>query len=662
MSKGRGGSSTADLAYRLPSLATSESAAQEEGLAADHRSGDHRDPAPLDQVITAAMAHLLREQLPDGAWPHGFEMGVMPDAQTAIFLYLLGYSDVQWTQGLIQRILETQNMDGSWGPYEGAAGDVSTTVECYYALTLYDAWQSQSPLRLQAAAFIRAAGGLTACRNLTKVLLASGGELPWSELPSAAVYAWLWSRLSPIRMSDMVTFTRLHVASMVVLSADQFVSPQVTQPLLTEFAASATRPTRGGVRWPIPGFLLRRCHQYLHSERERDGTLAGYHSSTFLFLLAQMTNTSDAPSADTKAALRAVRRVWGCPFGEAQNHQQTCDAHVWNTALTLHTLRLAGLPMDHDCVQRAASYLWSRQHSTQWDAYRQTYQAGGGWGFSSNNTRHPDVDDTVACLEALTPASSPDDQRNWQRAVQWLLKRQNKDGGWSAFDQNCGKRWMERIPANDMRHAIADPSTPDVTGRVVALLVSTGVCKTKSPIIVRALCYLLREQEQDGSWYGRWGSTYLYGTWCATRAMCLCDRLVRNESATLSLTRACQWLLSCQNSDGSYGESCRSDELGRYEPLGIGVASQTAWALDSLLCLRKALLPIDTAQLQTAIDRAADWLIKTGLQGRWHDPVPTGSAFPGALHIRYHLYPKLWPLYALTRYRQAHVDGITQQG
>lgn len=210
---------------------------------------------------------------------------------------------------------------------------------------------------------------------------------------------------------------------------------------------------------------------------------------------------------------------------------------------------------------------------------------------------------------------------------------------------------MEHIPANDMKHAIADPSTPDITARVVELLVTHHVLPPTDDAIRRALRWLLRVQEQDGSWYGRWGATYLYGTWCVVRALCASGMTGGDEP----LSCARNWLLLIQQREGSFGESCHSDELGRYDPLDQGLPSQTAWALDALLCLNAAEpTDLEKKRLSNACHRSAKWLVDAFEDKQWCETVPTGSAFPGALHIRYHLYPKVWPLFALTRYRDTY--------
>jgi len=623
-----------------------------------NQPGQIAERDPLSRVIEAALATLLSEQRVDGSFPHGFDMGVMPEAQTAIFLSLLDYKDAQWTRSLLNRVIESQRPDGSWGPYAGSPGDLSTTVECYYALALHDGWGFQPQGQLAAEQWISRAGGINACRNLTKVLLAIGGEMSWMHLPSPALYVWLWSPVSPFQIRHVVTFTRLHVASMVILSAHRYVSPVAMRPVLGRLTGAGPRETtRVPRRFPVPRFLLHRCLQDLYSQRERDGTLAGYHSSTFLFLCAQRAMGLSLLHGEIEPSVRAIRRNWGCPFGDASTHQQTCDAHIWNTALAIPALRQGGVSWQHASLRSAVQYLLAHQQDSHWDWERKGVTLPGGWGFSSNNTRHPDTDDTVACLDALADAPGTHSKR-WLNGIQWLISRQNRDGGWSAFDRNCARQWMERMPANDMRHAITDPSTPDLTARVVELLIRRHVLAATDRSMRRAVRWLVHAQEFDGSWYGRWGTTYVYGTWCVVRALV---ELQRNHSvASLSgaLRRAGDWLLQIQKPDGSFGESCASDELGHYAPFHRGLPSQTAWALDALLCLCE--IQSDSTErrrLYHACTRSANWLVDTAQGGTWSETMPTGSAFPGALHIRYHLYPKVWPLVALLHYRTLTPDA-----
>lgn len=615
------------------------------------------DGTQLTSTIRLAVQHLEESQTPSGYWAECFDTGVMPDAQTAIALRLLGVNDVTWTNQLIEKIKMEQRENGSWGVYPGDNGDLSTTVECYYALELYKGWGSNTLQKERAELFIRQQGGLRKCRNLTKIFLAIGREIPWSWLPAPRLYSWLFAKHTPVRIWDVVTFTRLHVAPMLILSSMRFRSSEISTRVLDPFLGkSGRKKLRRELRrsdWSSMSMQhprLRRCLQFMWQEREQDGTAAGYHSSTFLILLAYQA-LAEPFDQSLQSAVRAIK---GNLYVEEDFlHQQTCNGHVWNTALAVTALVQAGSSHHSPSIQKAVNYLLSKQHRAVGEWFVKSSVQPGGWGFSANNTSHPDTDDTVACLEAIYPFRNRVSQA-WWKGVDWLLSMQNHDGGWSAFERNADKWWLESIPANDMKRAMSDPSTPDITGRVVEFLLRFRVLPRDSERIQKGIRWLLRHQQADGSWFGRWGTTYLYGTWCAVKALsqyeCTSeDSAIRNAKA---------WILSIQLDDGSFGESCTSDLEGRYVPMLKGIPSQTSWGLDTLLhLLEMEESPSAQTELREAADKAVNWLIHQSSQGTWDETFPTGSAFPGALHIRYHIYPKVWPLMALSHYQSFKHGG-----
>ncbi len=620
------------------------------------------EDALLQETIRLATLRILQTQSADGSWRDCFDTGLMPDAQTAIFLHLLGVRDGEWVDPLLRRILKEQRSDGGWGLYAGDDGDLSVSVECYYALTVYDAWPVQQEgvggeacgnVRRRAGDFIRARGGLLECRNLTKMLLAIGGEIPWESLPSPRLYSHLFSRFSPVSIRDITMFTRLHIAPMLLLGHLRYVSDVVTDPVLQDLRVNEApywgqirgkdrrarrRPAETNMsRMPL---RLRRCVDFILREREADGTVAGYHSSTFLMLLA-IRALGKSRELPYDAILTAQKRNRIVDPQSGFVHQQTCNAHVWNTALSIGGLVDAGMRGDAPSIKRAVEYLAAKQHTC------------GAWGYSDNNTMHPDTDDTVACLDALARTGRMP-TRAFERGVTWLLSMQKQDGGWAAFERDSDKRWLERIPANDMKRAMHDPSTPDITARVVEFVLKHRVVGVDDERVVQALSWLKRHQEPDGSWYGRWGNTYLYGSWCAVKALAAAGLLNTDMG-----TKVKRWLLSVQLPDGSFGESCDSDALGRFVPTETGVPTQTAWALDTLLYLAERGERTNTLdELGFAAHRAASWLMAARAPDGWHEDVPSGTAFPGALYIRYHIYPKVWPLVALSHYHRIFEGDI----
>lgn len=607
----------------------------------------------LSSVLENSIQQLLDSQMSDGSWKDCFDTGCMPDAQTAISLYLLDWKDWQWIEVLLTRIRKAQRLDGSWGVYPGDHGDLSTTVECYYALQIYNAWGESEDQKRLAQQFIQKRGGLRKCRNLTKIFLALGGEIPWSWLPSPRFYLPLFFKYSPIDIEDLVTFTRLHVPPMLILSSLQYVACPSGNFFLKELLTDRQKRTvlrttmYHSVNW-LKNAAFRRCVTWMDEEQEADGTLGGYHSSSFLWVFAKLALGYPRDHPEVERILSAIRQSLYQDIEDDFYHQQTCDAHIWNTALAMQALGSCGILTNSMPLRKAAQYLLAKQHRIPDRLMKNKGKQLGGWAFSSNNTCHPDVDDTVASLEALAPLADECAEAWWQ-GIDWLLSMQNRDGGWSAFEKDCNQFWLDWLPANDMKRAMIDPSTPDITGRVVEFLVNHKILSCWDARVRKAIYWLRNHQEADGSWFGRWGTTYIYGTWCAVKALVV----VGIPSDDESLRKAKGWLLSIQMEDGSFGESCQSDLCGKYVELSFGLPTQTAWALDTLLYLYQLEVePRIRQRLWLAAWRAARWLLKQGEKGRWHEEIPTGSGFPGALHIRYHIYPKVWPLIALNHFQK----------
>jgi sporulenol synthase len=299
------------------------------------------------------------------------------------------------------------------------------------------------------------------------------------------------------------------------------------------------------------------------------------------------------------------------------------------------------MPPSHTSIQKANRYLLERQQTTYGDwKIRNPGVAPGGWGFSDHNTMNPDIDDTTAALRSLSRLAKTDSSAAaaWKRGVNWVLSMQNDDGGWPAFEKNTDSALVRELPIEGADTVSTDPSTADLTGRTLEFFGNYAELRQDDPRIQKAVKWLLGQQEADGSWYGRWGIAYLYGTWASITGLIAVGVSPNNPA----VQKAVRWLLNQQNPDGGWGESCQSDEKKRYIALGASTPSQTAWAIDSLV----AVSPKPTS----AIENGIRYLTASRHSQDWTTFYPTGGGRPGGTYFSYHSYRWIWPLVALSNY------------
>jgi squalene-hopene/tetraprenyl-beta-curcumene cyclase len=330
-------------------------------------------------------------------------------------------------------------------------------------------------------------------------------------------------------------------------------------------------------------------------------------------------------------------------------HLQPCDSPIWDTALLMNALIETGMPQDHPSLQKAAAYLVSRQTKTVGDwKFSSPDAKPGGWYFQSENEFYPDVDDSAVVLMALSKirmAQTNDLQESIQRGTNWVLAMQGSDGGWGAYDKDNNRIVFNYIPFAD-HHALLDPSTSDLAGRCLEMLGALGYDRTH-PAVAPALRFLKREQETDGSWYGRWGVNYIYGTWSVLAGL----RAIGEDLSEPYVRRAISWLESKQNPDGGWGESCLSyGDTPAWSGKGDSAPSQTAWAIMGLM----------SAGMTDAfsVARGVQYLLRHQMKdGSWEEVRHTGTGFPRVFYLRYHWYCRYFPLWALAMYRNLRTRG-----
>lgn len=625
----------------------------------------------LDSVIGQTVQRIVAHQQPDGSFGYWCEATPISEAVMVIFLHLIGQPNHPVISPLCASIVRRQSSDGGWALYPTQSSDLSLTTLSYFALLL--AGESKHALRMRdAGRTIVGLGGITETSTFAKVLLATAGQLPWGIITTPPLSLISFDPFGPINLFDVTAPARIHLPSILILSHRRYTVSIAQSASLTHLI-DPKRDTveKAPIPYPNPSAMAA-CRKFLLDRMEDDGTWAGYLSATVMGALAlqALGHAADKPLIQ-KSIDGLMRLLVTGPSRDAVTpsiHQQFFPSTVWDTSLSMQALMAAGMSPRHPVLQRAASYLIAKQHArlSDWQ-YHAPDVSPGGWAFSGNNTRYPDIDDTVSALQALNPYRRHGVWTNeWNRGLTWLLALQNDDGGWSPFDRNCNKPYLMLFAPDDLKDSILDPSTPDITARVLHLLGATRVWQmdgrfAKTPhnlrfaetvkasgidtAVSRARNWVLNQQRADGSWYGRWGITYIYGTWAAIRGL----RSTGVSRSHPAIQRARTWLLGIQNPDGGFGESCRSDEEKTYIPLGSSTASQTAWAVMGLCASSDG----GIGETAAAIRRAVGYLARTArIEGGWRENFPTGSGVTGQVYLRYHSYPVIWPLMALCTVRR----------
>ncbi|GGE18508.1 sporulenol synthase [Marinithermofilum abyssi] len=620
----------------------------------------------IRREIDRLCRELIRRQGSDGRWSFCFESGPMTDAYMILLYRLFGWKREERVAQLARRLQRIGEKDGVWKLYpDEPEGNISATVEAAVGLMYAGVFQPDDPRVRQAREFVLSQGGLEKSGSLTKVMLTLIGLYDWSRHPRVPAELLLLPRWFPINFFDFVGFTRVHVAPILLASNRRF-SCRLSGPKPDLDTWSLNKPTPADISSQTVRLheevevLLRArkerrgwLHQVAMSKGERfileriepDGTLYSYFSSTFLMIFGLMAMGYPKNHPVLQRAMNGLEQL-AFSVGE-EVHVQETSSTVWDTALITFALQRGGVPPGHPAIRRAAGYLFSRQHIRYGDwALRNPGVFPGGWGFFDINTINPDLDDTSAALRAVAPTVLLNPAAyagNWNRGVNWLLSMQNRDGGWSAFEKNTDKSWPRRLlPFEDAHTVWTDPSINDLTGRTLEFLGNHLGWRAVHPAVQRAVRFLRAHQEKDGSWFGRWGVAYIYGTWAALTGMASVGYGLQDPA----VSKGVRWLESIQNKDGGWGESCRSDVVRRYVPLGGSTPSQTAWALDALIAVYDRPTPAIEAGIGCLLDMGQK-------EGGWMT-YPTGAGLSGGFYIHYHSYRYIWPLLALAHYRDKY--------
>jgi squalene-hopene/tetraprenyl-beta-curcumene cyclase len=620
-------------------------------------AGPAREAVEPRGALERARHHLLGLQTPGGWWKGDLSTNVSMDAEDLLLREFLGIREERRSALSANWIRSQQREDGSWGNFYGAPGDLSTTVESYAALRLCgDPVHAKHMTR--AREWILEQGGVENARVFTHIWFALFGLWSWDDLPVLPPELMLFPDWFPLTIYDFACWGRQTVAALTVVSAYRPVRPLPFR--LDELFTGAPRQrprkplsTLSGLfqrldaamhlyeKRPL-GFLrklaLSRTESWIVARQEADGSWGGIQPPWVYSMMALDLRGYPIDHPVQQAALEGLEAF--TVYEDDHCWLEACQSPVWDTALAIIALRDAGVAEDDAALIRAAEWLLDEEVRIPGDwTVRRPDLEPGGWAFEFENDNYPDIDDTAEVVLALRRVAHPDRERvdaAVKRGVDWVTGMQSSNDGWGAFDADNTSNVVAKHPFCDFGE-VTDPPSADVTAHVIEMLAAEGLAEHDATR--RGVQWLLREQEADGSWFGRWGVNHVYGTCAVLPAL----EAVGIRGDDPRVRRAVEWLRSVQNEDGGWGEDCRSYVDLSWIGRGESTASQTAWAL---IALHAAGHPRDEM-----VERGLGFLAATQRgDGTWDEPYYTGTGFPGDFYINYHLYRLVFPVMAMGRW------------
>jgi squalene-hopene/tetraprenyl-beta-curcumene cyclase len=635
-------------------------------------------PAPdisidaLDDAIESATEALVTRQRPDGHWVFALEADATIPAEYILLMHYLDEIDEVLQERIARYLRKIQGQDGGWPLFHGGAFDVSATTKAYYALKLVGD-SVDAPHMARARTAILSVGGAARCNVFTRIALALFGQVPWRAVPVMPIEIMNLPKWFPFHLSKVSYWSRTVMVPLLILMC---LKPQAKNPrrvALTElfqtppfeerrymhstkrsFWASAFRWLDHVVRFAEPFFpkagrarAIERAVAFMEERLNGEDGLGAIFPAMANSVMAMecLGYAKDDPKLVT--AKRSLQKLI-IEDADKDVYVQPCVSPIWDTGLAAHAMlevsdvrnKGQAAPSAKDAVAAANDWLVSKQELDlvgDWAENRPGVRPGG-WPFQYGNAHYPDVDDTAAVVMAIDRGGDPSHRESVDRAVEWVIGMQSTNGGWGAFDADNEHYYLNYIPFAD-HGALLDPPTADVSARCVSMLAQVGM-KRGNPVIDRGVAYLWAEQEPDGSWYGRWGTNYIYGTWSVLCAL----NAAGEDLSQPGFRRAVDYLVSTQRADGGWGEDGISYYDGHHGEAPVSTASQTAWAILGLMAAGEV--------EHSAVKRGIEFLMRTRQDtGLWHEDTYTAVGFPRVFYLRYHGYRAYFPLMALARFR-----------
>jgi len=613
----------------------------------------------------------LSIQKPEGYWVGELMVDSTLVSDTVAYHHWNGKVDPEWQRKAVNHLFGMQLADGGWNIYHGGPAEVNATIKAYLALKLAGV-PATDPRMLKAREMAVSLGGVPRMNTFSKLYLALIGLFPWQYVPTIPCEVVLIGKWFHVNFWEMSNWSRAMLVPLAIINHFKPTRPLKNNVNLDELypegmherdLALPPDPDRISLRnfflWldrlhkfaevfaqsgihPFRKRALRKCEHWMLERFEGSDGLAAIFPAMLNALIA--LKALGYPDGHPQV----VRATYELKKLEHETEDlvriEPCFSPVWDTAIVAMCLRESGVPAEHPMLKRCADWLMEKEirFRGDWQYKNPVNVEPSGWVFEYNNKWNPDVDDTAMVLLALRqiPTDNPTRRNECvQRGLNWLMTFQCRDGGWAAFDKDCTKNILEKVPFAD-HNAMLDPECADITARILELLGYEGWSATH-PQIARALEYIRGEQEDDGSWYGRWGVNYIYGTWQVLRGL----RALQLDMNEAWLQKAKRWLESVQRPDGGWGERCNTYDDPVFKGQGPSTPSQTAWAVMGLCAFGDPDLP----SLRCGIQH----LIRTqNPDGSWTEDEITGTGFPKVFYLKYDMYRNAWPLLALATYRQ----------
>ncbi len=649
--------------------------AQDESQNVESSSSSEADLQAVEHALKRTQNYLLGIQSQGGYWVGELEADVTVAAGYIPWMHFMAVEvDPERRQKIVNYVKSKQRADGSWSAYHDGPGNLNVAIQAYFDLKLAGV-SAEEPFMQQAREFVLAHGGITKANAFTKIWLALFGQFDWRGTPSLPPEVILLPNWFYFNIYEFASWSRATIVALMVVLTER---PMCSIPEFAQIRELYVEP-EGSIDYslgkidrlfswrsffllldsvfkageklpfkPLRRLALRKTERWIVEHQEADGSWGGIMLPWVYSLMA--LKCLGYPN-DHPVIARGLEGLESFIVEDDSTFRmQPATSPVWDTAWAVIALYESGLAADHPSLISAARWLLKEEIQVGGDwQVKNPKTKPGCWAFEFENDLYPDIDDTAVVPRALMKVRLPDGEearkaKAVERGLRWVLSMQSKNGGWAAFDLNNDLNILAHVPFADFMTPL-DPTSPDVSAHAIELL--AGLNEQGTPLD-RVLAYIRDIQEADGSWYGRWGVNYIYGT-----GLVLASLEAAGESMEQShIRQAVSWIESRQNQDGGWGETCLSYEQQGQPGIGPSTASQTAWALLGLIAAGEAASP--------ASRKGVNYLVKTQREdGSWGEDAYTGTGFPKVFYLRYDLYRIYFPLMALARYRASMKE--TQQ-